>query len=105
MRYSTRRFPLRCGIFTATHFLACVASRYSCVAIRCVALRYRWKMAFSVQNTSCGLERGIAALVPISRYDNNKRGWRNRIRSSGTNPVKTTVRETDIVANNVTCFY
>ena len=59
-----------------------------------------------VQNvTSRGLERGIAALVPISRYDNNKRGWRNRIRSSGTNPVKTTVRETDIVANNVTCFY
>jgi len=45
-----------------------------------------------VQNvTSRGLERGIAALVPVSRYDNNKHGWRNRIKPTGTNPVKTTV--------------
>jgi len=55
-----------------------------------------------VQNvTSRGLEHGIAALVPVSRYDNNKCGWRNRIRPTGTNPVKATVRETDIIANNV----
>ena len=46
--------------------------------------------------------RGIAAvaLVPVSRYDDNKRGWRNSNRPTGTNPVKTTVRETDIVAND-----
>jgi len=56
----------------------------------------------SMQNVaSRGMEHGIAALVPISWYNNNKRGWCNRIRPTGMNPVKTTVRETDIVANNV----
>jgi len=42
-----------------------------------------------------------AALVLVSWYDNNKRGWRNRIRANGMNPIKMTVQETDIIANNV----